>query len=94
MRTVRIAVAFAAVLVIALPLFALPGGGCSYECRRGETNGQAWAHCVQYFFGVWEMTGCREIQYCYRFWVVDENGWHLEEYCMNPDCQGDVCYNV
>jgi hypothetical protein len=96
MKVLRAVVVFAAILAIVLPAFAVaPATGCKHECRRGtDATGTAFAHCVEYFFGSWYMSGCREVQYCYWMLVTDDSGTHYVKYCLSPDCDGGECYMV
>lgn len=83
-------------LIVSLPAFALPAsGGCKHECRTGiDGSGQSFAHCVEYFFGSWQMSGCTETQRCYRIWIVGDYGTYLVKECDPPSCYGTVCFNV
>lgn len=81
---------FACILAIALPALGAPGG-CKYECRRGAD----FAHCVEYFFGSWYLSECRELQLCWNMWVVDDEGnLYLVRECDAPDCIGSQCFMV
>ena len=96
MNFLRTGVVLAAILAVALAGFAMePASGCHHECRRGsDDTGKTFAHCVEYFFGTWYMSSCREVQYCYWMLVTDDSGTRYVKYCENPDCAGGDCYMV
>ena len=96
MKSLRPIVGFAIILAVVLPGFAMePVSGCKHECRRGSDEaGNAFAHCVEYFFGSWHMSSCREVQYCYWMLVTDDSGTRYVKHCYAPDCDGGDCYMV
>jgi hypothetical protein len=95
MKFLRAIVVVVVILAAAVSGFAMePAGGCKHECRRGDDGNGAFAHCVEYFFGTWYMSGCTEVQYCYRMLVTDESGTHYAKFCLPPDCAGAECYMV
>lgn len=76
--------------LLALPLAGAPGG-CKYECRKGAN----FAHCVEYLFGTWYLSECKELTLCWSMWVLGEDGTlHLERFCDPPDCIGSPCFMV
>ena len=90
------AVVFAATLLVALPASSAPGG-CMYECRRGQdASGQEFAHCVEYFFGSWYLSECKELTLCWSGWVYDDatGQWRLVRQCDAPDCVGNRCFMI
>ena len=95
MKFLRAIVVCAVTLAIALPGFSVgPATGCKHDCRRGmDQAGMPFAHCVEYFFGSWYMSGCSEIRYCYSMLVTDDTGTHYVKWC-EPDCSGGECYMV
>ena len=75
------------VLLLAFALAPVSQAQCKYECRTGvDGEGEQFAHCVQYLFGMHDLNSCEEILRCYGFFGGG--------YTCYPDCAGERCYLV
>lgn len=97
MKSARVmAFVLTAALLIAPPTWSAPGG-CKYECRRGQDGaGQEFAHCVEYLFGSWYLSECKELTLCWTEWTYDDatGQWRLAKQCDAPDCIGNRCFMI